>query len=90
MSEDIAPKYGKSQNFTEVLMVGPGGMNLTPTIQTYVKCGDFVELLYIVNNIWNKSYMNFIYDLFHISLTFISFTGTYELTIDLLPMLVAS
>ena len=32
----------------------------------------------------------FIYDLFHISLTLTSFTGTYELTIDLLPTSVAS
>ena len=42
VSEDIAPKYGKSQNFTDVLMVG--GTNLTPTaIQTSVKYGDFAE-----------------------------------------------
>ena len=46
MSEDSTPKKGKSQNFTDVLMVGD--MNLTPTIQTYVKYGDFAELLYIV------------------------------------------
>ena len=46
MSEDIAPKKGMSQNFTDVLMVGD--TNLTPTIQTYVKYGDFAELLYIV------------------------------------------
>ena len=46
VSEDIAPKKGKSQNFTDVLMVGD--TNLTPTIQTYVKYGDFAELLYIV------------------------------------------
>ena len=32
----------------------------------------------------------FIYDLFHISLTLISLTGTYEPTIDLLPTSVAS
>ena len=32
----------------------------------------------------------FIYDLFHTSLTLISFTGTYEPTIDLLPTSVAS
>ena len=36
------------------------------------------------------SFPQFIYDLFHISLTLISFTGTYEPTIDLLPTLVAS
>ena len=46
MSEDITPKKGKSPNFTDVLMVGD--RNLTPTIQTYVKYGDFEELLYIV------------------------------------------
>lgn len=46
MSEDITPKKGKSQNFRDVLMVGD--TNLTPTIQTYVKYGDFAELLYIV------------------------------------------
>ena len=31
------------------------------------------------------SFPQFIYDSFHISLTLISFTGTYEPTIDLLP-----
>ena len=36
------------------------------------------------------SFPQFIYDLFHISLTLISFTGTYEPTIDLLPTSVAS
>ena len=36
------------------------------------------------------SFPQFIYDLFHISLTLISFTGTYETTIDLLPTSVAS
>ena len=36
------------------------------------------------------SFPQFIYDLFHISLTLISFTGTYEPTTDLLPMSVAS
>ena len=36
------------------------------------------------------SFPQFIYDLFHISLTLISFTGTYEPTIDLLLMSVAS
>ena len=36
------------------------------------------------------SFPQFIYDLFHISLTFISFTGTYEPTIDLLPTSVTS
>ena len=36
------------------------------------------------------SFPLFIYDLFHISLTLISFTGTYEPTIDLLPTSVAS
>ena len=45
MSEDGTPKTGKSQNFTDVLMVGD--TNLTPTIQMYVN-GDFAELLYIV------------------------------------------
>ena len=33
------------------------------------------------------SFPQFIYDLFHISLTLISFTGTYEPTINLLPRL---
>ena len=37
-----------------------------------------------------RSFPQFIYDLFHISLTLISFTGTYEPTIDLLPTSVAS
>ena len=36
------------------------------------------------------SFPQFIYDLFHISLTLISFTGTYEPTIDLLPTSVVS
>ena len=36
------------------------------------------------------SFLQFIYDLFHISVTLISFTGIYEPTIDLLPMSVAS
>ena len=36
------------------------------------------------------SFLQFIYDVFHISLTLISFTGTYEPTIDLLPTSVAS
>ena len=36
------------------------------------------------------SFPQFIYDLFHISLTLISLTGTYEPTIDLLPTSVAS
>ena len=36
------------------------------------------------------SFPQFIYDLFHISLTLVSFTGTYEPTIDLLPTSVAS
>ena len=36
------------------------------------------------------SFPQFIYDLFHTSLTLISFTGTYEPTIDLLPTSVAS
>ena len=36
------------------------------------------------------SFPQFIYDVFHISLTLISFTGTYEPTIDLLPTSVAS
>ena len=36
------------------------------------------------------SFPQLIYDLFHISLTLISFTGTYEPTIDLLPMSLAS
>ena len=36
------------------------------------------------------SFPQFKYDLFHISLTLISFTGTYEPTIDLLPTSVAS
>ena len=36
------------------------------------------------------SFPQFIYDLFHISLTLISFTGTYEPTIDLLLTSVAS
>ena len=36
------------------------------------------------------SFPQFIYDLFHISLTLISFTGIYEPTIDLLPTSVAS
>ena len=36
------------------------------------------------------SFPQFTYDLFHISLTFISLTGTYEPTIDLLPTSVAS
>ena len=35
------------------------------------------------------SFPQFIYDLFHISLTLISFTGTNEPTIDLLPTSVA-
>ena len=35
-----------------------------------------------------RAYMG-IYDLFHMSLTLISFTGTYEATIDLLPTSVA-
>ena len=36
------------------------------------------------------SFRQFIHDLLHISLTLISFTGTYEPTIDLLPTSVAS
>ena len=36
------------------------------------------------------SFLQFIYDLFHISVTLISFTGIYEPTIDLLPLSVAS
>ena len=36
------------------------------------------------------SFPQFIYDLFHISSTLISFMGTYEPTIDLLPTSVAS
>ena len=36
------------------------------------------------------SFSQLIYDLFHISLTLISFTGIYEPTIDLLPTPVAS
>ena len=36
------------------------------------------------------SFPQFIYDLFHISLTLISFTGIYESPIDLLPTSVAS
>ena len=36
------------------------------------------------------SFLQFIFDLFHISLTLISLTGTYEPTIDLLPTSVAS
>ena len=40
---------------------------------------------------WEQaSFPQFIYDLFHISLTLISCTGTYEPTIDLLPRSVAS
>ena len=31
------------------------------------------------------SFPQFLYNLFHVSLTLISFTGTYETTIDLLP-----
>lgn len=42
VSEDIALKYGKSQKFTDFWMVG--GTNLTLTIQTSVKYGDFAEL----------------------------------------------
>ena len=57
VSEDIAPKYGKSQNFKDVLMVG--GTNLTPTaIQTSVKYGDFAESYCILLLVFNKSHLN--------------------------------
>ena len=47
----------------------------------FMNCGNEMKMI---------SFPQFIYDLFHISLTLISFTGTYESTIDLLPTSVAS
>ena len=47
----------------------------------FMNCGNEMRMI---------SFPQFIYDLFHISLTLISFTGTYEPTIDLLPTSVAS
>ena len=42
----------------------------------FMNCGNEMKMI---------SFPQFIYDLFHISLTLISFMGTYEPTIDLLP-----
>ena len=51
----------------------------------------FFSVFFVFNStiIFFISFPQFIYDLFHISLTLISFTGTYEPTIDLLPTSVA-
>ena len=49
-----------------------------------------VEALCVLSCFIFISIPQFIYDLFHISLTLISFTGTYEPTPDLLPTSVVS
>ena len=56
--------------------------------KSYMNCGNCVHcddhfFIFI-------SFPQFIYDLFHILLALISFTGTFEPTIDLLPTSVAS
>ena len=60
----------------------PSFTKITREMNLCVHCDDHFFIF-----IW---FPQFICDLLHISLTLISFTGTYEPTIDLLPMSVAS
>ena len=61
---------------------GTQGSACTTLIYLCVHCDDHFFIFF--------SFPQFIYDLFHISLTLISFAGTYEPTIDLLPTSVTS
>ena len=82
-------------NFAPFRQPYRGIMNLSLAGDTHITSSDLSTHMAAValgdlTELFNFQLTNFIYDLFHISLTLISFTGTYEPTIDLLRTSVAS